>query len=230
MSLHEDLEANRIDAIVSAIHGSIGGLPIIGNAATALIVGHIKNQRIDRLAEYVRIHEDKLAKLDFDKLEVLCKNPGFLDLSEDGYISALTANTEERKQYISSIVFNGIDENTISYLESRLLLSILKELNDIEIIWLRYFLYPGKDDDFEFREKHKSILERVLVSTISDDDEKVRASIQNRYKEHLSQLNLIYPHAVGSAVGNLVIQNEGQSLKNYRITALGKRLLKQIGL
>ncbi|MCA1792892.1 MAG: hypothetical protein ABR534_13050 [Desulfotignum sp.] len=55
----------------------------------------------------------------------------------------------------------SISSDDLEYFESKHLLRLLGELNDIEIIWLRFYLNPVLNGDNDFREKHSNILNPV---------------------------------------------------------------------
>ncbi len=110
-------------------------------------------------------------------------------------------------------------------MENKHLLNLVKELNDIEIIWLRFYLVPTIGGDEEFRNKHANILELIHSTLGSDQKELDKAAIQNSYKEHLSNLGLLEKE-VSIKVGG---DTNPIETKGYKTTSLGKLLLKQIG-
>jgi len=70
-------------------------------------------------------------------------------------------------------------------------MQILQELNDVEIIWLLFFLHPTIGGDKEFREKHKDILKSVHAHIGVSQDILDKDALQRSYKEHLERLGLI---------------------------------------
>lgn len=62
--------------------------------------------------------------------------------------------SDERREYVASLIANGVSGTAISDQESKHLLQILGELNDVEIIWLRFYADASIGGDEEFRQKH----------------------------------------------------------------------------
>ena len=121
--------------------------------------------------------------------------------------------SDERREYIASLIASSLSQQDIEYIESKHLLRILGELNDIEVIWLRFYLEPTMSGDEEFRDKHENILTPIMA-TLSDPPSVVdKEALQESYKGHLSQLGLLEPQH-----------------NDYQITPLGQLLLRQIGL
>ncbi len=81
----------------------------------------------------------------------------------------------------------------------------------------------GGDD--EFRDKHKDILELIIVTLGSEQEVREKSAIQKSYKEHLSTLGLL-EKKISIKIGGSTNELE---TKGYEITPLGRLLLKQIG-
>ncbi len=229
----DDLENNEIDLIASAAKSILGIVPFAGSLLNELVCNIIPNQRIDRLTKYVKILDEKLSKIPTEKIITLSDNEDFVDLIEEGFVQASRAISDERRQYISSIVANGITDNAILFTESKYLLKILQELNDIEIIWLRAYLVPTIGGDEEFQTKHKNILAPIRIYVGADDQTLSKAALQNSYKEHLERLELIIHKIRFNRTSGIpeYDKSSGKPKKSYTsITTLGRLLLKQVGL
>ncbi|NIO19874.1 MAG: hypothetical protein GTN76_03830, partial [Candidatus Aenigmarchaeota archaeon] len=150
-----DIKTTKKDLMVSFTKGVIGAAPFLGPLAAEVIENIIPNQRIDRIASFIEILDKKVAKLDRDRIKAKFTNPGFIDLLEDGFFQVARALTEERKEYIASIIKNSLSEEQVEYVEYKKLLSLLSELNDIEVIILNSHERFHMDDQ-EFFEKHKA--------------------------------------------------------------------------
>lgn len=228
-----NLESNKNDLLVSAAKSIVGVVPIAGSLLSELVGNLIPNQRIDRLSNYVKELDERLSKIPIEKINSLLRNEEFIDLIEEGFIQAARAISNERRKYISSIIYNGITDENIQINESKQLLKILSELNDIEIIWLRYFVISTLGGDEEFREKHKNILQKIYLHVGADDETRTKAAIQESYKEHLERLDLIFHNIRIDHKTNLPLfdKNTGKPQKTHsKITDLGRLMLKQIGL
>ncbi len=233
MRLRDQLENNKIDLIASAAKSVVGIVPFAGSLLNELVCNIIPNQRIDRLTKYVRELDEKLSKISSERINELLDNESFVDLIEEGFVQASRAISIERRQYIASIVSNGISDEAILLDESKYLLKILQELNDSEIIWLRFFLVTTMSGDEEFRAKNKNIIEPIPTYSGVDNETLGKAAIQNSYKEHLERLELITYKIRFNRTSGIpkYDKNSEKPEKSYTyVTTLGRLLLKQIGL
>lgn len=228
----DNLENNKNDLITSAAKSVLGIVPFAGSLLSELVGNLIPNQRIDRLTKYVKELDEKLSKISSEKITSLIENEDFLDLVEEGFVQASRAITDERRKYIASVVTNGITDEMIQLHESKYLLNILQELNDTEIIWLRYYLVPTIGGDEEFRNKHKNILDHVQTYIGVDNETLSKSAIQKSYTEHLERLELIDQKIrFDRSKGIPEYDTSGKPKKSYtNITTLGRLVLKQIGL
>jgi hypothetical protein len=228
----DNLENNRNDLLVSAAKSVLGIVPIAGSFLSELVGNLIPNQRINRLSKYVKELDEKLLRIPIEKINGLLGNEDFIDLIEEGFVQASRAITDERRRYIASIVSNGITDESIQLNESKHLLKILSELNDIEIIWLRSYLTRTINGDDEFRIKNNNILQHINVFIGADDETRTKAAFQKSYKEHLERLQLInYRINIDRTTKMPEFDHTGNPKKSSaQLTTLGRLLLKQIGL
>lgn len=225
MKSDEIKQNNRTDITVATIKSIAGPIPIIGPMIQEMVNVIIPNQRIDRLSKYVLELEQKFTRFEQEKIENKLKDEYFIDLMEESLVQASKALSDERLEYIASIIENSLDKENILDIENKHLLTLLKEINDIEIIWLRYYLVTTMGGDTEFRNKHKDVLESIIPTFDSAQGERERAAIQKSYKEHLSTLGLL-EKKISVKIGGSTNELE---TKGYEITPLGRLLLKQIG-
>ncbi|MFC5684645.1 Abi-alpha family protein [Flavobacterium sp. MAHUQ-51] len=196
------------------------------------IIGNvIPNQRIDRIAKYVKQLDERLSSIPLEKLNKLVENEQFIDLIEESCYMSARIMSDERREYIINIIANGIEEEELDMIQSKQLLKILNELNDIEVILLRYHLHPTIEGDEEFREKHKNLLNGVNKYSHKDEKEFVNYIMKESYTEHLDRLGLINHIFRLDKNGQPIIDRiTGKPETRYiRITTLGKLLLKKIG-
>lgn len=228
-----ELERNKTDLLTSVAKSVLGVLPGAGPLLSELIGNLIPDQRIDRLAKYIIELERKLSDLSTERIRELLKDSECIDLFEEGFVQASRAITDERRAQIASVVRNGLDDESIAYSESKYVLKLLQELNEQEIIWLRYHLHPTIGGDEEFRNKHKNVLKRVYATIGSDESVKEKGALQESYIEHLERLGLIYSeYRVDHDTGMPEFDTfTGRPSVSYRrLTSLGHLVLKQIGL
>ena len=216
---------NKTDLIVSTIKSIVGIAPLIGPALQETFDTIIPNQRLDRIAKFAIELDDKLNNITKEQINIKMQQETFIDLLEEAAFQSTHALSNDRISYIASIVDKALTEKEITDIENKHLLNLLKELNDIEIIWLRFYLVPTIGGDEEFRNKHADILELIHPTLGSDQKELDKAAIQNSYKEHLSNLGLLEKEVSIKVGGN----TNPIETKGYKITSLGKLLLRQIG-
>jgi hypothetical protein len=217
MTTHNDnsksLEMQKIDYIASVLKAALGAVPYAGSLLVELIGTIIPNQRIDRLTKFAKSLETKISQIEKDFAHSQLKDDNFSDLLEEGFRQAARALSAERREYIASVIANSLSSEDIEYHESKHLLKLLEELNDIEIIWLRFYVPPTKGSDNEFRDKHKEILKPVTKVLSAPQSVRDKGTLQDSYKEHLVRLGLLE-----------------KANKNYNLAPLGGLLLREIGL
>ncbi|WP_010448476.1 hypothetical protein [Vibrio rotiferianus] len=229
----ENLETNATDALVASTKSVFGAVPIAGPFLSELVGCIIPNQRVDRLTNYVKQLEVRLSSIESSKLKNATSSPEGIDLIEEGFVQAARTMTDERRKYIANIIANGIDSEVIEYSESKYLLKLFQELNEEEVIWLRFYLKPTANEDKEFRDKHKNILEPIHAYIGSGDRTVERSSLQTSYIEHLERLGLTRSHhRINRETGIPEFDRfTGKIAISHRtLTPIGKLLLKQIGL
>lgn len=228
-----NLGNNKTDIIAKIAKSTVSAVPYAGGLLSEIIDSVIPNQRIDRLSEYVQELDKRLNKIQSEKISELIKNMAFIDLIEESFIQASRAASHERRKYIASIIENGINDDAIDFHDSKFLLKLLSELNDVEIVWLRFYLDLTTDGDIEFRNKHRNILTPLSAYAGADKETFNKSTLQDSYKEHLERLKLVesnlrFDRKTGFPDFDKTTGKPKTSSR--RITYLGKMLLEQIGL
>lgn len=232
MTTKEDLENNKTDYLVSVAKASLGVVPGIGSILGELVGSIIPNQRIDRVTKYLIELNEKLEQIPTEKLSKLLSNEGFIDLLEESFHQASKIFSNERRNYIITLVVNGVSHEEANLAESKFLLKLLQEINDIEFIWLLSFSSKTLDENREFYLKHRGILDPYSDEK-SVQDAKREEYFNDGYKFHLERLGLIktsikYELKQNRYDGKQEIVRSGS--EKAKITPLGTLLLKTIGL
>ena len=209
----EALEPQKMDYVASAAKAALGAVPFAGSLLVELAGTVIPNQRINRIVSFAKTLERRLSNLEQEFVQSQLNDDNFTDLLEEGLRQASRSLSEERREYISSLISNSLVSKDIEYIESKHLLKKLDELNDIEIIWLRYFLERTSHEHQNFREKHPDILKPITRVMSTPQPIRDKGTLQDSYKEHLAQLGLL--------------ERED---KRYKLKPLGRLLLREIGL
>ena len=166
-------------------------------------------------------------------MKKLLSNEEFTVLLEEAIRQAASSTSDERRSYIASLIVNGLTSEQTEYAESRQLLRILGEINDIEVIWLRFYRVPTIGGDETFREMHKDVLEPVFATMGSTPDERDKYALQESYKDHLAQLGLLQPRYrtdMQTGIPEFSRSTGAMKITGYELTLLGELLLKEIDL
>lgn len=229
----DEISSNATDYAVALAKSALGAVPIVGPFLAELAGTVIPRQRADRLADFARGLACTLGAIDEDVRRAKLANENFTDLLEQGALEAVRAVSADRRAYVAQLVSSGLTEEKVSYVESKHLLRLLSQLNDIEIIWLRFYDYPLMNGDDEFRNKHAAILEPVSAMLGSRPDVIDQEALQQNYVEHLVSLGLLVrPLKVDSKTRQPIFdahRGEWQS-QSRRTSPLGRLLLRQIGI
>lgn len=236
------LKNQREDYITSMLKGILGAAPFAGSLISELVSNIIPNQRIDRIGKFASELEIRLKSLEESFIYSKLKDETFTDLLQEGIKQAIDSLSDERRQYIADLLVNGLNSQDVSFIESKHLLKILGELNDIEILWLRYFLYPTHKKDREFHDKNKHIFEIPYEFTEASN---LQRTLKDSYLRHLVKLGLLEPvyetirppletmGFTGKSTSErqpVFDSNGNMKVVNHRITGLGQILLRQISL
>lgn len=227
------LSPGTADYVAAAAKSAVGAVPFVGSLLVEIAGTIIPYQRIDRIAKFAACLESRLNALETLYVKEQLENEAFTDLLEEGLRQAGRSLSNERREYIASLISQSLNTEDIDYQESKHLLQILGELNDIEIIWLRYFVGSAIGGDHDFQETHKPVLTSVVPTLASPPNEVDKAALQESYKDHLARLGLLtkqYVIDLHTKKPEFDEFNRTYKMGGYELTELGRLLLKQIGL
>lgn len=161
----------------------------------------------------LKILDGQVSGLQKDFLDQRMRTEEFRDLLEDGLWQTTRALTDERREYIASLLKNSITSDELSHEQEKTLLSLLGELNDSELIILGWYGTDmvGEEAD-EYFACHQEVVMKPMVDTGMSDEEERDATLKQQYHDHLRNLGLVGPNRQGSD----------------RITPLGRLLLQFI--
>jgi hypothetical protein len=218
------------DCVSILVKSVLGAAPVVGPLLIEIAGVVIPNQRLDRIAKYAVCLEHKLSKLDQVSIRQNLTNENFTDLVEESLRQAARSLSDERREYIASLIANGLFTEDIAFVESKHLLRVLGEINDIEVIWLAShavnYLF-----DTEFKGKHQDVLKRAPAFLRAPWKDLTKAALQENYKYHLSQLGLLLPvYDKDTRTGLVATDENGFKLRHYEPSLFGKLLLRHIGL
>ena len=141
-----ELGPTGADHLTSILRALAGMAPWGGAALIEIINGVIPHQRSDRIEVFLLELRRRVSELEEDKGKIRLRQPESIDLLEDGAYQAARALSDNRIQYISKCVADGITNEHLDYLQSKRILRILNELDDAEIIYLAGRFSDWPDD------------------------------------------------------------------------------------
>ena len=220
--LPDEVREKAIDYVASGAKAIAGAAPFVGSILAELAGVVIPNQRLDRIAKFAAALEERIRNLEQADVRKSLHDEEFTDLLEGALRQAARSTSDERRGYLASLIANSLSNETIEHAESKHLLRILDELNDIEIIWLRFYLRPGMGGDEDFRGKHQAVLARRQAFIGSSEEVLDKHALQESYQDHLIDLGLVIPE---------FDRFTGEPKVSYHyISPLGKLLLRTIGI
>lgn len=226
-----NLGDNYTDKIVATYKAVAGAVPVVGSFLSELGGSVIPNQRMDRLADFAKKLDAKLIGVEQDLLKAKLTDENFTDLAEETLHQTVRSTSDERREYLASLLANGMKQEKISAIESKHLLKILGQINDIEVVWLKAYFDWMWVGETEFTQKHEVILRPVGSYMGAPQELTDKESLQKSYKSHLAQLGLLRPrYTMDRNSMPEFDMDRGLKLSGYEITGLGQLLVRQIDL
>ncbi len=228
-----NLSYNATDYAAIAAKAGLGFVPILGPIIAEVVGNLIPHQRMDRIAELLKILEQKLKEIDAQVLRQKMTSPENMDLLEDAFLLAARAHTKKRRERIANLTATSFKADPVDYARSKMLMRLLGELTDDEVIVLRLnlatYVYYGLDGDF--REEHRHLFRDypLIGRTIAEFEDEALKNARIRRLVSLGLLREIYrqDHSKGFGVlakdmsGNLIVDS-------HEVTRLGIMLLEHL--
>ncbi len=231
-NLPTELQGNTIDYVTAGAKAALSVVPFAGSLLAEIAGSIIPKQRVDRIADFASKLEARINHLERGRVSEAIINEEFTDLTEEALRQASRATTPERREYLANLLASSLSPEAISYSETKHLMRLLGELNDVEVIWLRFFAVPTIGGDKEFRELHANVLEPRHAYIGSSTEEVEARALQVSYTEHLVRLGLVDKQIQKDRDGRPEFDRFSGDFKiAYQQTStLGTLLLRQIGL
>ncbi len=230
----EDLAPNSTDFLTEYAKGGLGAIPYFGALFGEVIGQIIPHQRVDRIVSFLSILDKKFEqlKIEFENIELKMKNEEYINLFEEGIWQAARSSSQGRKEQIASLLANSLTDEALNEIQQGVLLSLLGELNDIEILILYQHTMKARYDK-EFQEKYQDILRGPFAHLGADQETINQSTIHNTYKEKLIRLNLLKREYKTPKKGEFPEFDEKTGMikeKSISLTSLGRLLLKYIDM
>jgi hypothetical protein len=224
------LENNASDKAAVTLQALLGTVPVVGSILQEAVGVVIPNQRMDRVILTMKCFAQKVAYIEEEVLRQKMRSEEFTDLLEDAIPQAARSLSEERRENIASFLKNSLTSEELDHVHEKKLLSILGELNDAEIIFLRYeSLRPHEKE--EFFEQHQVILKPIPAASNSPRSEHDKNALRSSFKEKLFELGLLQRRFVKPQPGKTPDMDEKTGMlkaQYFDLTQLGRALLRYI--
>lgn len=223
-----------VDKLTAINKGLLGMLPAVGSILSEIFGSLIPQQRMDRVAAVLKIFDAKIAALEMsaEVLQNLMTAETFVDLFEDAMFQGARALSDERREYIASFLVNSLTQEELAHLQEKRLLALLGELNDIEILILKYHslrLNAGQQQEFYTRHADVIAIPRPYMGGPEEDTKQY--AIHKSYIAHLESLNLLqitYKKPKKDQLHEMDLKTGKIEAKGVSISVLGKLLLQYI--
>lgn len=228
-----DLTPTTADYVASAAKAALGAVPFAGSLLAEIAGSIVPNQRVERIVHFAQALESRLSAVEQQFVRSQLSNENFTDLVEEGLRQAARAVSQERREHIAGVIANSLKSEDISYVESKHLLRVLGELNDIEIVRLGRHLYRAFGSGKDYWERHKEILDPVRAHMGSPREVLDKETLQMSYDMHLAQVGLLqarYSVDTRTKQPEFDSSTGAQKLSGYELTRLGSLLLRQLGI
>ncbi len=204
------LDTNKED-IMSLFVKSLFAIVPFGSPIGEVITAVIPQQKLERVIDFVQILNYKIKHAERKIEEQELKTVEFADLLEDALAQASRAMSKERLEHIASLLKNSLTNEELEHIGKKKLLSILNELNDVEIIYLKNYSFEnkfgGSPKQQEFYNRHKNLLEPIspTFNVENQQSELDKQALQKSYESKILQLGLIEDKFC-SRLGNLLLK------------------------
>lgn len=224
------LESNASDKAAVTLRALVGTVPVVGSILQEAVGVVIPNQRIDRVVLTMECFAQKVGYIEEEVLRLKMLSEEFTDLLQDAIPQAARSLSEERREYIASFLKHSLTSEELDHVHEKKLLSILGELNDAEIIFLRYeSLRPHERQ--QFFEQHQVVLQPIPAAIGSPRFEHDKNALRSSFQDKLFDLGLLQRKFVKPQPGKMPEMDEKTGMLKAQspdLTQLGRALLRYI--
>jgi hypothetical protein len=140
-------------ATFSTIAAAFAAHPVIGAAVASAVSCFIPERRAQRLELFAERLNERVSAITPELPPTTLDDDYNLSFLEDSLMAAARATSSERIDFIASILANGLTSKDAKRLDRKYLLSLLNEMNDIEVLLLCSKAYNTMGSGKEFWEK-----------------------------------------------------------------------------
>lgn len=225
------LGEGKADGVAAVLRAGAGLVPGIGGPLAELVSQFIPNVRMQRAEDYLRWLNRKSEHLSDEQFRQRLMTEPAMDLVEEGALQAIRALTDQRREQIANAVTKGITGEAADILEAKRMLSLLRQLDEAQIIILASKL--NKNQNKEYFDNHVNILRIVALHMQSPREDLDRGTVQQIGRQQLTSLGLLRQRFKKPKKGQAPEMDEKTGMiasSGDEITPLGRLLLRAIGL
>jgi len=194
MDEDQKLNPNVSDVISSLVKAGANLVPYAGPFIAEIVGNLIPNQRLDRVTKFLEILNSKIESMkdEIDILRLKTDN-NLLILFEKSLICSTQTNSKEKYYYYSDFVVSCFLPNATEQMQKERILSILSELNDIEVLHLIYYSFnPTIGMQNSFISKYKDVLFPHQRTMNEPMEHGYNDYFKELYLDNLERLRLIH--------------------------------------
>ncbi|MDO9222473.1 MAG: hypothetical protein Q7U20_02040 [Caulobacter sp.] len=219
------------DRAVALGKGAVGTIPLVGALLAEVITQFIPQQRWERVEDYVARLNARLSSMEQTALRAAMQNPEAVDLFEEGALQTTRSLSDQRRQYIATIVAEGLKGGARTQIEAKRMLRLLEQIDDDQVIILAGYTYKfGRNLDYV--ERHKAILRPPIQTLASDGPTRDEVTLSNLARSDLERIGLLRTEHPFLKKGEIPEFDRNGQIKggSRRLTPLGHLLLRHVGL
>lgn len=182
---------NASDVVAMVARSGLGAVPLVGAALAEIVTVLIPNQRSARVEAYIKALAERLDGVVARADALDLADPWKIDLFEEGAFQSARAVSDQRRDYIVSVVARGLSGEQIAVADAKSILWILRELDERQLVILVGYL-PQNGWNSEYRKLHADVFETSMPLTMGTPQEEVsKRTYYNHAVDGLVTLKLL---------------------------------------
>lgn len=222
-----NLKSNGTDTFVSILSSTVSYIPLVGSFASELVQSLIPNQRQDRIVEFVKNIDYELQnmKIDFQELKEKFSNQKYGSFTYNCIRMVTNEVYEEKIKYYKNLLIQTLTDDEKTLVHNERILRILEQLDYYEILYLKFY----SDCNIGGTKTMNEVIERLGFQFLQPT---YMMSMDNKAFDEETMKQITLNNLCNSGLLNREIKwtNNGKHQHiSYKITHLGKLILKKIG-
>lgn len=222
-----NLESNVNDTFVSILSATVSYIPLVGSFASEIVQYAIPNQRQDRIVKFIKNIDSELKnmKIDFQELKEKFSNPKYGNFTYNCIREVTNEIYEEKIKYYKNLLIQTLTNDEKTLVHNERILKILEQLDYYEILYLKFY----SDCNIVGTKTMNDIIDKLGFRFLQPTY-MMSMSNQEFDEETMKQITLNNLCNSGLLDREIKWNSNGKHQKvSYKITNLGKLILKKIG-